>query len=304
MEIEKIITTANRKVKLQFTVMERSLRATGCDLPLKVIPFGDDLFDLPANAEWIVDEAIFAMLKENGALMLCRKYLALMQASCAYFDTDLVHLSNPQEFLAPLPETAFVVADTEWNKARWTFTPETRAMYLRKTTLWLLTNFNSGFFAYKSPLVGVEEIKELLSSPVLGKMGRGLSPSYSDQEGMNYLAHIGGANVTNLCLPPFFMESTMARDYSGEVYRTMEASRRPPFLHFAGKAWDLSTDLAGIFLDFLTVEEAREFHTAQQERLLLEKRRARWPLWARIANRVLAKIQSPVSLQWGHTNAP
>jgi len=303
MEIEKIITMANRTVKLQFTVMERSLRATGCNLPLHVIPFGDDLFDLPANAEWMVNEPLFATLTEHGALMMCRKYLALMQSRCAYFDTDLVHLTNPQKFLASLPGSAFVVADTEWNKTRWTFTPETKAIYLRKSTLWPLTNFNAGFFAHEAPLVNIEGIRKLLSSPELGKMGRGFSPSGSDQEGTNYLVHINGAEVINLCLPPFCVESTMACDYSGGVYRTMEASRRPPFIHFAGKAWDLNVDVAGIFLDFLTAEETREFHSSQNERLLLGKRRARWPLWARVANRVLAKVRSPVRLQWWHSDA-
>ena len=32
--------------------MERSLRAVGCDLPLLVIPYDEDLFELPPNAEW------------------------------------------------------------------------------------------------------------------------------------------------------------------------------------------------------------------------------------------------------------
>jgi hypothetical protein len=44
MKIDKIISMANQKVRLRFLAMERSLRATGCQLPLWVIP------NLPAIA--------------------------------------------------------------------------------------------------------------------------------------------------------------------------------------------------------------------------------------------------------------
>jgi hypothetical protein len=49
MKIEKIITLANNKVRLRFLAMERSLRATGCQLPLLVIPYDDKLFELPGG---------------------------------------------------------------------------------------------------------------------------------------------------------------------------------------------------------------------------------------------------------------
>jgi len=52
MKLEKIITLANEPVRLRFLAMERSLRATGCDLPLLVIPYDDRRFELPPNAQW------------------------------------------------------------------------------------------------------------------------------------------------------------------------------------------------------------------------------------------------------------
>ena len=52
MKIDKIISLANKNVKLRFLAMERSLRDTGCDLPLLVIPYNDNLFDLPKGSTW------------------------------------------------------------------------------------------------------------------------------------------------------------------------------------------------------------------------------------------------------------
>lgn len=44
MKIDKIITMANKTVRLQFLAMERSLRSTGCTLPIWVIPFDNNTF--------------------------------------------------------------------------------------------------------------------------------------------------------------------------------------------------------------------------------------------------------------------
>ncbi|MCC5657844.1 hypothetical protein LC608_12750 [Nostoc sp. XA010] len=52
MKIDKIISLANSKVRLMFLAMERSLRTTGCDLPILVIPYDDHLFKLPEGSSW------------------------------------------------------------------------------------------------------------------------------------------------------------------------------------------------------------------------------------------------------------
>ena len=53
MKIERAYTMANKKVRLQFLAMERSLRSTGFDLPLVVFPYDENTFDLPKNSEWL-----------------------------------------------------------------------------------------------------------------------------------------------------------------------------------------------------------------------------------------------------------
>ena len=55
MKLEKIITMASAPVRLRLLAMVRSLRATGCQLPVWVIPYSDDAeseFQLPEGCEW------------------------------------------------------------------------------------------------------------------------------------------------------------------------------------------------------------------------------------------------------------
>ena len=184
MGIDYVISFANLKVRLEFLAMERSLRATGCDLPLQVIPYDESRFPLPENARWLEDDELFALVRKAGAIPLCRKYLALTLANCAYFDADIIHLRDPREWLSPLRNDVFVVADTEWNKARWTFTPETRAHYRSKTTLWLLDNFNSGFFAYANAIMKSTDVIAFLSDR--RNMTHGEGPTSGEQQGQIY----------------------------------------------------------------------------------------------------------------------
>jgi len=52
MKIDQIISMANQKVRLRFLAMEHSLRATGSELPIWVIPYDDNLFELPEGFTW------------------------------------------------------------------------------------------------------------------------------------------------------------------------------------------------------------------------------------------------------------
>jgi hypothetical protein len=284
MKLEQIISLANVKVRLQFLAMERSLRSTGCDLPLLVIPFDETRFPLPGNAQWIEDEALFEIIRNTGAVSVSRKYLALTLPNCAYFDADIIHLRDPRAWLAPLPEDVFVVADTEWNKARWTFTPETRELYGSKTTLWLLDNFNSGFFAHGTPAAKIEQIKSLLTEPQYWNLTQGKGPTKGEQEGANLLIHQNGREVHNLCLPPYRMESTMACDYPEDVELILRRPNAPAFIHYAGHGRNIDAPIARLIFDHLSSAEAAEmksdYHRSQEKNAWLRK----WPLGVRILN--------------------
>ena len=99
MKIDKIISLANRKVRLPFLVMERSLRAVGCDLPLLVIPYDDDLFKLPPNAEWWGSRKFSDWLQRKHGHRMMAKYLCLTEENYSYFDTDLMILEDFRSIL-------------------------------------------------------------------------------------------------------------------------------------------------------------------------------------------------------------
>lgn len=298
MKIERIISLANVKVRLQFLAMERSLRATGCDLPLSVIPFDETRFPLPDNAQWLEDDALFALVKETGAVPVSRKYLALTLPNCAFFDSDIIHRRDPSEWLAPLPNDVFVVADTEWNKGRWTFTAETRELYRSKSTLWLLDNFNSGFFAHANPKATTEHVRALLSEPQNWKLIHGKDPTAGEQPGANFLIHKNGVEVHNLCLPPYRMESTMACDYPEDFEPIIRKPNGPAFIHYAGHGRNLAVPIARLIFDHLTKAEAAEMTGEFERRRENARNHGRWPIWARLARRIVPWIDCRFEFGW------
>lgn len=310
MKIERIITMASPAVRLEFLVMERSLRATGCDLPLHVIPYTDEPFDLPPNASWLVDEELFAGIARHRSARPCRKFLALTQTNAAFFDADILHLRDFRTELEGLGPDTFVVADTEWNKARWTFSAATRRIYQRKSSVWLLDNFNSGFFAFGNPILARAQILAFIADPEWGRSTREESVTAGEQAGINWLIHRSGRPVVNLCLPPRRMESTMAVDYTElleatlaeeyhEDYQSLLAgANRPFFLHFAGGMHFTKSRIAELFLKALTAEERGPFLEERERRWIKAAQQGRWPLWIKILNRMVSRLDSRFSIQW------
>jgi hypothetical protein len=143
MKIDKIISLANRKVRLPFLVMERSLRAVGCDLPLLVIPYDEDLFELPPNAEWWGSRKFSDWLQRNHGHRMMAKYLCLTEENYSYFATDLMILEDFRSILTDHHD--FVVADTEWSKP--CNTTRVRCNPSQRSSLFRLKIFNAGHFS-------------------------------------------------------------------------------------------------------------------------------------------------------------
>ena len=75
---------ASKAVRLDFIAMERSLRATGCDVPIKIIPFDSSRFELPENSSWLEDhDESFKVVESSKAVVHCRKLVALTQTNTA-----------------------------------------------------------------------------------------------------------------------------------------------------------------------------------------------------------------------------
>ena len=276
--------------------MERTLRATGCDLPLYVIPYRDESFELPENAQWLRDEELFAHISKHQSARPCRKFLALMQADAAFFDADIIHFRDPRTELGSLDANVFAVADTEWNKARWTFSEATRRVYQRKSSLWLLDNFNTGFFAFEEPVVTRKQIFDFIGDPVWGRCAREESVTRGEQAALNWLVHLSGRTVVNLCLPPRRMESTMAVDYT--EFDDVPWADAPMFLHFAGGVHHTQARIAEIFVKALTPEERSGFLQERELRWTKEVKESRWPLWVRVLNRIVGFVDTRFHIRW------
>ena len=130
-----------------------------------VIPCGEGGFELPAGCHWIEDSKLLRFLRQNSAHPLYSKYVALLQNHCAYFDTDIILLREPRKWLEIAPSDAFVVADTEWAKNRWTYSADSLRFLATLSSCWPLFTFNSGFFAFEKPLYEEDELIDVIQSP-------------------------------------------------------------------------------------------------------------------------------------------
>ena len=280
MNIEFAYTLANKKVRLQFLAMERSLRATGFDLPLRVFPYDQNTFDLPKDSEWFLTP-LHQWLTEKKAHPMCCKYYCLTQDSYFFTDTDIVYLRDPRETLSELE--SFVVADTEWNKPRYTFTEDSSKLLSKQTSVWLQNVFNAGWFACDRKLYTEERLHEVLSDQEIAK-----TCLYdTDQTGLVLLLATVGVKPRNLNLPPYAMESTWAGDYTGEFESFwQDRDRRPFFIHWAGPILDEGRPINELFYKFLTKEEKDQWLADQAARLKKNRRAGRWPVGLRILNTV------------------
>ena len=124
MKLEKIITLANQSTRLPFAAMERSLRAAGCALPLAVIPYDEQRFNLPANAAWWELPDVLAWLTAEKTHPMMRKYQCLLTANYQFVDSDVIFLRNPEAVLEP--HAGFVTSCCHWRDGGHTTTAESR----------------------------------------------------------------------------------------------------------------------------------------------------------------------------------
>src|SRR5256885_5802561 len=99
MQLEKIISLANNKTRLRLFTMFRSLRAAGCNLPVWIIPYGNDRFELPDNCIWWENIVLTEWLDKHHAHKVMRKYQCLLEANYQFVDSDVIFLRNPENIL-------------------------------------------------------------------------------------------------------------------------------------------------------------------------------------------------------------
>lgn len=297
MHIENIVTLANAhpKIRLTFLAMERSLRTVGCQLPLLVIPYDDNRFDLPPGATWWEMPEVSAWIRDTGAVQMMRKYQCLTLANYQYADTDICFLRNPEEVLRPFE--GWVACCTEWNKPEHTYTEESLRVLSRVSSTWQKSVFSAGQFASDRPVfAGVEALKAMAGSPDL--MSTCLHPPSADQDGFNLMVALSGVPVTNLTLPPHCMESTWAGDYPGEYERLWaDPIRKPYMIHWAGPTLEQDLPINEIFYGYLTRAEKAEWDEVLRQSRAAAQKKGRWPLLVRLCNQVVKRVDRRFHVQ-------
>jgi len=247
-----IISLANTKVELRFKVMVRSLRATGCDLPVLVIPYDDNRFDLPDGCEWLESDALYNFLRANKAHPMLRKYVCLTHENYQFVDSDVVFLRDPRDVLRTFD--GFITSCGNWRDPTHTLTEQLRVELESKTTMWQWHLFNAGQFACDRVLYSLDRLLNELLEPsghttILGN-------PYHDQPGLNLLVCRSGVSITNLTLPPLCMESTWAGDYPEECESYWKVAARKPYLiHWAGHGNTTHRPIDQYYLSHMSPEE-------------------------------------------------
>lgn len=256
MKIDKILSMANQKVRLRFLAMERSLRAMGCQLPLLVIPYDDNLFELPEGSTWWEIPEITNWLKTEQAHPAMRKYQCLTVGNYQFVDADVCFLRNPEAVLTP--HSGFITSCGHWRDPSGTCTPTSQRLMSSKSTLWQRDVFNTGQFACDRPLFTVDSLKATALQPDFVETC--VRWIHNEQPGLDLLVFVSGVDITNLTLPPIRMESTWAGDYPGEYVPYWKNPQRQPYLiHWAGTRMDIPLPIHQIFYNFLTPTEKAEW---------------------------------------------
>jgi hypothetical protein len=274
MKLEKIITLANQKVRVRFSAMERSLRATGCDLPLWVIPYDNSRFELPANASWWELPEVRAFLDQHQAHPMMAKYQCFTTGNYQYVDSDVVFLRNPAEVLAE--EDGFITSCGHWGGPDHTYTLASRKVLMRITTGWQARVFNAGQFACDRALYNFAQLKDLCCDPHY--IDTCLKFPFHDQPGTVLLANLSGIRIYNLTLPPVSMESTWAGSYRDDNFAVywQDARRKPYLLHWAGCDVTVPSPIDQLFINYLSEEERRQWdqEIAQKQQQKIREQRS------------------------------
>lgn len=257
MKLEKIISLANKSTELRFLAMVRSLRATGCDLPVWVIPFDDDRFELPDNCVWWELPELTSWLDARSEHHTKRKYQCMLTANYQFVDADIVFLKDPAKEMEKL--NGFITSCGHWNNTEHIYSEISLEYYKNKSTTWQKSVFNAGQFACNRALYDLESLKRTLANPSYSDC---FNFNYHDQLALNFLVFLSGVPVTNITLPPYNVESTWAGDYTDDDFkRYWDTPAKTPYLiHWAGCHMDTGRPIDHLFLDQLSATEQKAWN--------------------------------------------
>jgi hypothetical protein len=257
MLLERIISLANKKNELLFLAMVRSLRETGCNLPVWVIPYDNNLFELPENCTWWIMPEIINWVDKNKLWPAYKKVQCFTVENYQFVDSDVIFLKDPALVLKTF--NGFISSCTHWNNPQHTYTAETLEFFKKKSTTWQKLVFNSGQWACDKKLYDTEELIYFCENFYTDTLFRKTN-LYKDQAAINLLVNYKNVPITNLTLPPVNMESTWAGDYlSNYSFDRFEANDKPYLIHWAGISIEDDKYINNYFFKFLSEEEKLQF---------------------------------------------
>jgi len=257
MKLDKIITLANVKTEMAFTAMVRSLRATGCHLPVWVIPYDNDTFKLPENCVWWEVPEVITWVKANNMWPAFRKIQCFTTTNYQFVDSDIIFFKNPEEFLKD--HSGFITSCTHWSNPSETITEETLPFFKNKSSTWPKLTFNSGQWACDKKLYEIADLKSFCENNYRETLFL-KTQIYKDQAGINLLVNHTDIEVTNLTLPPINMNSTWAGDYTdANSFSNFEARDKPYLIHWAGTPVNNYKFINSYFFSFLEPHQRSQF---------------------------------------------
>ncbi|MFP5042060.1 hypothetical protein [Parasediminibacterium sp. JCM 36343] len=259
MVLDKIITIANSNSQLRFLAMVRSLRAVGCTLPVWVIPYDNQLFELPDNCIWWDMEPIASWIEKNKLWPAFKKIQCFTVKNYQFVDSDIIFQKNPEEVLET--HKGFITSCLHWNNPAHTTTDETIVAYKNQTTTWHKLVFNSGQWACDKVLYPDENMLTNYCENNFRETLFTNNYNYKDQAGINILVLKSKVAITNITLPPFNMESTWAGDYvdAGFEKYWVEQEKMPYLIHWAGCNMCVPRAVDELFYQYLTDVEKQEW---------------------------------------------
>lgn len=262
MKLEKIITLASEQVRIPFLAMVRSLREVGCNLPIWVIPYDDNKFELPENCRWWEILEISEWLQARNQANLLKKYQALTEANYQFVDSDVIFLQNPEEILSN--HNGFITSCGHWHNPDHSLTPESEKVFMSLSTTWQKWTFNSGQFACDQQLYSAKELIGLISNQYPDTFQK----CQVDQPSINLATVLSGVKISNLTLPPYNMESTWAGDYLDRDHELNFNTNTSPYLiHWAGTPILSDKSINNVFFKYITPEEKEYFMKKNQPSL-------------------------------------
>lgn len=258
MQLLKIITLANNSTRLPFLAMERSLRAAGCQLPLWVIPYDDNLFALPPNAHWWDVPECSSWIHHHQLHPKLRKYQCLLTDAYQFVDTDVIFLRDPSTVLSS--HSGFITCCGHWHNPDQTCTPESLALLKQHSTTWQKNTFNTGQFACDRALYTMDSLIATASAYPSTCMPPHEAYTH-EQPGLNLLVMLSQIQVTNLTLAPPYLESSWAGDYPDASFEAYwkNPEHKPYLIHWAGSKMNPKTAISTLFFNHLTQAEKEEY---------------------------------------------